>query len=102
MTIQEEIKQAVLKVEPNAEVYLFGSRARGDFRDDSDWDLLILLSNEVNWKRKDPIYNILYDVELNKNTIFNTFIYSNDYWKDSDLLHITPFYKDISNDIIRL
>lgn len=28
-------------------VYLYGSRARGDARDDSDWDLLILLNQET-------------------------------------------------------
>ena len=33
-------------VPPGAEVILFGSRARGDARDDSDWDVLILLDKE--------------------------------------------------------
>ena len=27
-------------------LYLYGSRARGDFRPDSDWDLLILLNKD--------------------------------------------------------
>lgn len=32
------------KVMPEgSQVWLYGSRARGDTRDDSDWDLLILL-----------------------------------------------------------
>ena len=33
-------------VPPGTEVILFGSRARGDARDDSDWDVLILLDKE--------------------------------------------------------
>ena len=28
---------------PNSSLFLYGSRARGDARDGSDWDLLILL-----------------------------------------------------------
>ncbi len=28
----------------DAHLLLYGSRARGDFREDSDWDLLILLN----------------------------------------------------------
>jgi predicted nucleotidyltransferase len=28
--------------------YIFGSRARGDFREDSDWDIGVLISQEFN------------------------------------------------------
>ena len=28
------------------QVWLFGSRARGDFREDSDWDLLVVVSDQ--------------------------------------------------------
>lgn len=37
------IKQTVHEAEPGAEVILFGSRARGNARADSDWDILILV-----------------------------------------------------------
>ena len=37
--ITEEIEKFGYKVES---VYLFGSRARGDFNEDSDWDFLLL------------------------------------------------------------
>jgi UTP:GlnB (protein PII) uridylyltransferase len=38
------IKQVAARVLPKGStVYLYGSRARGDFKPDSDWDLLILL-----------------------------------------------------------
>ena len=30
-------------------VILYGSRARGDARADSDWDVLVLLRDEVDW-----------------------------------------------------
>ena len=31
-------------------IILFGSRARGDYREDSDWDLLIVIKNKLNRK----------------------------------------------------
>lgn len=43
-----KIKAWVLKEDANASLIFFGSRARGDYRDDSDWDVLILTSKEAN------------------------------------------------------
>ncbi len=37
-----KIKEQVSKEDENASVILFGSRARGDYREDSDWDILVL------------------------------------------------------------
>ena len=39
------IRQIVAKVDPIA-IYLFGSRARGDAREDSDYDLLIVVPDD--------------------------------------------------------
>gem|GEM_PF-935079 len=40
----ESIRQVAARVLPGGStLYLYGSRARGDYRDDSDWDLLLLL-----------------------------------------------------------
>ncbi len=49
----KKIKEAILKV---AEKYgievdriiLFGSRARGDFKENSDWDILVVSKTDVN------------------------------------------------------
>jgi len=37
------------------EVLLFGSRARGDHDDSSDWDLCVILPDDVEWGRFTPI-----------------------------------------------
>jgi uncharacterized protein len=39
------VRQIVEKVDPVA-IYLFGSRARGDAREDSDYDLLIVVPDD--------------------------------------------------------
>lgn len=42
--IINHIKQTAAKVLPKGSVlYLYGSRARGDYHEDSDWDLQLLL-----------------------------------------------------------
>jgi uncharacterized protein len=46
-------------------VILFGSRARGDARADSDYDLLIIAeSDESRWRRPVPVYLALADVAI--------------------------------------
>ncbi len=44
--IKDRIKRTIYEKDPGAEAYLFGSRARGDYRQDSDWDVLILVDNQ--------------------------------------------------------
>ncbi|MDR3339343.1 MAG: nucleotidyltransferase domain-containing protein [Candidatus Symbiothrix sp.] len=41
--ILEEIKQLKQEILPDGKLILFGSQARGDATEESDWDLLILL-----------------------------------------------------------
>jgi len=42
--IFKEIQTLKRRILPNEKMILFGSQARGDAREDSDWDLLVLLN----------------------------------------------------------
>ena len=44
--IFEEIRALKRRILPKEKVILFGSQARGDAREDSDWDLLVLLNKD--------------------------------------------------------
>jgi predicted nucleotidyltransferase len=41
------IRDVVSGIAPKSEVYLYGSRARGNSKKQSDWDILILLNMKV-------------------------------------------------------
>ena len=48
----DNIKQVAARVLPKGStVYLYGSRARGDWNEKSDWDLLILLDKPMRDKK---------------------------------------------------
>jgi predicted nucleotidyltransferase len=50
--INKVLEEKGIKVE---RIILFGSRARGDFKENSDWDLLIIVSNELDLEDKRKI-----------------------------------------------
>ena len=48
----EKIKKAVYTILPESEIILFGSRAREEFRDDSDYDIMVVVPFEIDVKEK--------------------------------------------------
>ncbi len=60
--ILQKIRASVQEIVPDAKVFLFGSRARGDWHDESDWDILVLTENEVGRNLKNKLHQNLYSV----------------------------------------
>ncbi len=99
--IISRIKEAIHSKDPNAEAFLFGSRARGEEIPDSDWDILILVeSDKVTNEIEDKFRDELYDIELDTGQIISTFIYSKNQWNSS--LKFSPLYQNVKLDGIRL
>lgn len=46
------------------EVILFGSHVTGKAHENSDYDVLVILNNDYNWKYKREILHVCYDIEL--------------------------------------
>ena len=93
----QEVKRSVHEIDPQAEVWLFGSRARGDARPDSDWDFLVLTDKPVNWTFKRQLRYRLYDVGFDSEPVrvISTVIQNKVDWKG---LAITDLYQNIRED----
>lgn len=99
--IIDKIKKSIHENDPKAIAYLFGSRVRGDFRPDSDWDLLILIdANQVTNEIEDKFRDELFDIEIDSGQIISTFIYPKDYWNKT--LIFSPLYKNVKKEGILL
>jgi predicted nucleotidyltransferase len=94
--IRTEIKQ----IDPKAKVVLFGSRARGDAKKDSDWDLLILIDSLNIRELEDLFRDKIYDLELETGEIISMFVYNNKDWTSRH--KITPLYKSIEKEGVEL
>ncbi|HAQ20241.1 MAG TPA: nucleotidyltransferase domain-containing protein [Prolixibacteraceae bacterium] len=91
------IKARIRKKNPQAEVILFGSHARGEAELDSDWDILILLNNlNVSRKTEKEYREELFDVEMEIGEPISTFVFSKNEWESRH--SITPLYKNIKRD----
>jgi len=88
-----KIKTQVLKEDENASLILFGSRARGDYREDSDWDVLVLTDKEANPTLKRRIRDEIFDIELEFTQAVSTLIYERGKW---DSMIVTPLYKNVT------
>lgn len=87
----------VLQQEPTAKIYLYGSRARGNSRPDSDWDLLILLNKDkITSEVEQRVTYPLYDLEFETGEIISPMVYSENEWKTK--YWITPFYSNVMKE----
>ncbi len=99
--IIEKIGRSVHSSDPSAEVFLFGSRARGNNREDSDWDLLILVDeSKITLEIEDKFRSPLYEIELESGHIISSFIYTKDFWKK--VLQHSPLYENVNKEGIKL
>lgn len=95
----QEVKRYVHEIDPQAEVWLFGSRARGDAREDSDWDFLVLTDMPTNWTFKSRLRDHLYDIGFKANHTISTVIQSR---KEIPFLTVTELYQNVMDEGKRL
>lgn len=98
--IADLIKKNILETDKNAEIILYGSKARGDDTDESDWDILVLTDYPVNFKIESKFRDHLYDLELELEEMFSLFVYYKQEWNTKH--RITPFYHNVIREGISI
>ena len=83
-----------------ASLWLYGSRARGDARPDSDYDLLILLDKDIITSKDYDNYTYpMFELGIDIDAEINPQLYVrrdwNSWWR-------APFYKNVEHDKIVL
>lgn len=85
-----------------SKVIVYGSYARGDYRENSDIDVMILTKlSEAEIKKITPtIYDMAYDIELEKGIHISVVVKNEEqfeYWVDT-----LPFYRNVSREGVEI
>jgi predicted nucleotidyltransferase len=94
--IADRIRGEIKKIDPKAKVILFGSRARGDAKRESDWDFLILIDSDNVREAEDLFRDKIFDLELETEEIISIFVYNKKVWNTRH--KITPLYRSIKKE----
>lgn len=94
------IKQNISTADPNAEVTLCGSRARGDAKKDTDWDIFVLADCPVSFQIENVFRDHLYNFEIKTGEFLSLFLYYKKDWNTKH--HISPYYHNVMSQGIQL
>lgn len=98
--IVKKIKTRLRKVAPDARILLYGSRARGEAKQNSDWDILVILNKaEIESSDYDLISYPVYELGWQENEPLSIKLYTASDWEKRSF---TPFYKNVENESISL
>lgn len=84
---------------PVHEVWLFGSKARGDSGPDSDVDVLVILE-EVDARQVDAVHLIGARVSLEHDVLLNTHIFDYHHWSNMARYHAPLWHHVQRNGIL--
>lgn len=97
MDVLRRCKNAVIDVAGDADLILYGSRARGDAKEHSDYDILVVVDGLVDMPLKERILANVYPLLLETGRMLTLIIYSKEQW-DSPLYRAMPLHKNIDRE----
>ncbi len=86
---------------PVASVILFGSKARGDFDDESDIDILVVTTRRLSRDERHELSDAMCDLGLCTGVFFSTVVVDEDEWRHGKL-SVLPLRREIEEQGIAL
>ena len=93
-------KQAIRAVAPEADVILYGSRARGDAADDSDYDILVLVDRPADVAIHKRLISSIFPLEED-GTVLTLSVHNRKNW-NSELCRAIPFHENVDREGVLL
>ena len=94
------MRNVLNSIDPTVQAILFGSRARGDAEEDSDWDVLVLIDKpHVSLSDYDKYSFPLRELGWDMDEIINPVLFSTKEWDEN---HFTIFNHNVRNEGIAI
>jgi predicted nucleotidyltransferase len=96
LSIPREFKRRALEAMPRrriAKVVLYGSRARGDARRNSDWDLAVFIRGRPTTRDRSVLSGISYDLMMETGALIQALPFPAVHWRLND-----SFYRNVRED----
>ncbi len=78
------IRDTIREAEPTAQIILYGSRARGDAHEGSDWDVLTIVDKpRLTLKERSNLQYPVWDKGLDMGEEINVFSYTRKQWEQA-------------------
>ena len=82
---------------PVERLILFGSKARGEDRSDSDIDLLVLTREEFDGRQRSAVVHALFDLQLELGVMLSPVIFEAEEWEHG-VSQALPLRKEVDRD----
>ena len=96
-----ELKEIILRFVPDAELFVYGSAARGQRGPESDYDVLILLNTSLSSEGQDAIGCAIYELELARGIVISEVFLSREEWAHG-IIAASPFRQSVGKEAIRI
>ncbi len=93
--------QIIRKHLRSAKIILYGSRARGKARHDSDYDIIVITNRRISNITEERIRNKIYEISIKNDTLISAIFVSKSKWYHPIFKH-SPFYMSVMEEGILL
>ncbi len=87
-----QVKQNVLSLDKQAEIMLYGSRARKTAHEESDWDFIAFVENDVTEQHRQKLTELVFETELRTGEIISVQLFSKN---QKQIYASSPFFKNV-------
>ncbi len=96
-----DLKGIIAQYDPQAEIVLYGSAARGQRQPDSDYDVLVITERKLSSQEERFLDRDVYALQLERGIVLSVMVYAKEQW-NNPVFQASPYQKNVMKEGIIL